>query len=840
MRQRVDPLATARCASLIAVIVWTAVGPQAAAQRADPPIDMLEVGSAEHHQSFSAKDIWGYAAAGREYALVPDGGALRIYDVTDPGRPQLARSVLAVGADMKDVKVARHYAYAVHQAGPLQIVDLQDPYRAYTAATYHSAQITGAHNLAIEGDFLYLAMQGAGAGDLRILDISDPLKPIERGSYRHPAHVSSGGCHDVFVRGDLCYASYFRAGLVILDVSDKDNPLPIQPITYPDPATHNAWPGADPRYVYITDEQPGGHLRVFDQQTRFGLRQVGAYSVANAVVHNVHVKFNHAYLSYYTAGVRVLDLTNPARPREVGAYDTSSLGGSSFSGCWGVYPYAPSGLIYASDTATGLFVLRHTTDAAGLVRGRLGVHGADDESLPGAVVEALDSGVTTTTDDAGVFRMTLLAGTQRLRVAAPGFRDEVHTVAVEDDGVLTLDLTLDPVEGPPAVIEVGTPRPRSDRTLVVPAQIRQAEAGGTALLWYRAAAGPFRSALFSRRSPRRESHEAIIPEHLEGTLLEYYIEITDQRGGRVMAPAGAPARLFRYFVGEPRWSPLVTATFDSGPEGFEVGGIGDDATSGRWEWAVPRGSEVLGTQVQPDLDAAGSGGGCFITENGDAAADPAAHEVDGRTTLVSPEFSGGGARALRLRFDLWFVNDVGGARWQDPLLVEVSADGGQNYVPLATLREVEPGWQAVELDVAARHEPTSRMRVRFVALDTIVPSYVEAAIDNVRIESTDGSQVRQIGGRRQVVLLRQNAPNPFNPTTTISYQLKEPRAVRVRVLDAAGRTVRELRRGQALAGDHKVVWDARDTRGARVASGVYFYELEAGGVRQTRKMMLIE
>lgn len=85
-----------------------------------------------------------------------------------------------------------------------------------------------------------------------------------------------------------------------------------------------------------------------------------------------------------------------------------------------------------------------------------------------------------------------------------------------------------------------------------------------------------------------------------------------------------------------------------------------------------------------------------------------------------------------------------------------------------------------------------------------------------------------------------NHPNPFNPSTTISFALPEAEVVTLRVYDVRGRLVRTLADGSFEAGAHSVEWNGTDGGNSPVASGVYFYRLTAGGVDQTRKMLLMK
>ncbi len=85
-----------------------------------------------------------------------------------------------------------------------------------------------------------------------------------------------------------------------------------------------------------------------------------------------------------------------------------------------------------------------------------------------------------------------------------------------------------------------------------------------------------------------------------------------------------------------------------------------------------------------------------------------------------------------------------------------------------------------------------------------------------------------------------NHPNPFNPSTTISFTLPEAGQVALRVFDVRGRLVRTLADGSFEAGTHSVEWNATDGSGRRVASGIYFYRLISDGLDRTQKMILMK
>ena len=86
-----------------------------------------------------------------------------------------------------------------------------------------------------------------------------------------------------------------------------------------------------------------------------------------------------------------------------------------------------------------------------------------------------------------------------------------------------------------------------------------------------------------------------------------------------------------------------------------------------------------------------------------------------------------------------------------------------------------------------------------------------------------------------------NVPNPFNPTTVIRYDVPAGGGVMtLRIYDVSGALIRTLSDGPQTAGQKTATWNGKDNRGRSVASGVYFYRLQAPGYEKTRKMVLVQ
>jgi hypothetical protein len=111
-------------------------------------------------------------------------------------------------------------------------------------------------------------------------------------------------------------------------------------------------------------------------------------------------------------------------------------------------------------------------------------------------------------------------------------------------------------------------------------------------------------------------------------------------------------------------------------------------------------------------------------------------------------------------------------------------------------------------------------------------------------EITVPSAERFILNREPVIpitfALHQNFPNPFNPITTLRYDLPSDAFVTISIYDMLGREVTQLVNTSQQAGFKSIKWDATDSMGRAVSAGVYLYQIEAGEIVQTKKMVLLK
>lgn len=278
-----------------------------------------------------------------------------------------------------DIKIKNNIAIATNEGNNLpfifdqgllgiQIFDISDPTQPIELAKYtQNVSAFGVHNTYIHNHHAYLINN---AGGIQILDISNPQHPKEVSTWAIPnaeqTHTRWIIPHDIYVSNNRAYISYAEAGLRILDISNPKNPTLISTYAYANGWTHSAEPSTDGNFVFITDEKPGGFMRAIDISNLNAPKQVGTYQSSNRIVsrgnplsiHNITVKGNLLYIGNYQDGFRVVDVSNPTQPTEVGAYLLSeSYLDRLYNGAWSAIPF--NGHVYVSDLEHGLFILQY-------------------------------------------------------------------------------------------------------------------------------------------------------------------------------------------------------------------------------------------------------------------------------------------------------------------------------------------------------------------------------------------------------------------------------------------------------------------------------------------------
>jgi len=231
---------------------------------------------------------------------------------------------------------------------------------------------------------------------------------------------------------------------------------------------------------------------------------------------------------------------------------------------------------------------------------------------------------------------------------------------------------------------------------------------------------------------------------------------------------------------------------------------------------------------------------CFVTGNATPGQQASANDVDfGCTTLLSPIYDLLGAHEVVLRYWRWF-----GQRQirDDVFTIDISADGGTTWQPLEQVGPLSAvPWIEVVKPLRCQIQLTHQVQFRFIACDIATPAIVEAAIDDLTLARFEGDATTAAADAGAAARLRFVAvkPNPFNPSALITYEVPAKERVELKIFDVAGRLIRTLVDGMTDPGLHTSHFDGRTNAGEELASGVYFLELSAGGLRLTKKVSLV-
>lgn len=757
-------------------------------------------------------DVWGYRSPGGvELAIYGHNDGTSFVDATDAANAVEIFNLAGPTSTWRDIKTYLNYAYIVTEGGAagtgMQIVDLTDPLNPVHVTTYTGNNFTTAHNIWIDVPAATAYCCGADGGGMHILSLADPENPV-RVDYFNSYYI-----HDLFVGGGRGYAGAISSGtLRIMNTTNPANPTTLATHGYPGASTHAAWPTLDGTHVVTADETAGGHLKVWDISDLGNIELVAdRYAPGDAIIHNVFGKNDLFYISWYSAGTRIYDISDPTNPVEVAFYDTSLRTGGGFGGNWGVYPFRADGVIYSTDRQRGLFILDVHAGFAGEISGTI-TSGSTLEVITGASVKFVDTPFELESDGFGSY-LELLGGgvTYDVITSKFGFAPDTSQVFVPEGGAVVHDVEL-------ATLPVG------DAEITV-LTLDDTPIEGAVLEFENAPIGPFTT-------------DALGRVVVSGLPTELVWTVQVGRFGHTLTETSVVTNTSTTTDVQVNLPPGFQDDFE-GNQGWVAGALGDTATDGLWERTHPEGSYFLGI-VGPDTDASESGEGlAFVTESNSGGAFVGTSDVDnGHTTLLSPVFDATGFGSLTLTYDRWFSNRAP-SQSTDEFRADVSTDGGSTWANLETIDFGTDSWAAVVIDLTAVVTPTAQMQLRFVAEDLESNTYVEAGVDNVVITS-DATDAPVFSANAADLEVRLVGPNPFHGRTEVEFDLPRPGAARVDVFDVSGRRVTTLLRGERLAaGTHRVAWDGRDADAQRVAPGVYFVRMRANEGSVSRKVTLV-
>ena len=306
-------------------------------------------------------DVWGEG----NYAYVGsfNGSGVAIIDISDPNAPFLETTYLSPsGGQFKDVKVHDGIGYfASDNGGGLHIVDLSDPTTPtlITQVTSADSGYNSIHNVFYADGFLYEADSQTKV--VKVFDVSDPNNAL---FVRDITTAANPFVHDVTVVGSRLYASGWNGGTFVYDVRDVGVNAPLLLGSVASGGnSHSSWVTSDGQTLIVAREAGGADVQIFDISVPDSAVLLSTLTAASLGIsgfspHNpVLFEDDLLFISWYQAGVQVIDISDPSNPVWVGDYDTFPGAVNGFDGNWGVYPLLGLDRVLLSDLDGGLFIV---------------------------------------------------------------------------------------------------------------------------------------------------------------------------------------------------------------------------------------------------------------------------------------------------------------------------------------------------------------------------------------------------------------------------------------------------------------------------------------------------
>jgi len=353
-------------------------------------------------------DIWGFVDlnTGREYAIAGFNLGTAVFDVTDAENPREVGFVDGQSASWRDIKVYQFfdavddrwkaYAYVTTDGSTdgLFVIDMTSLPHSIKRLNY-SSDITRAHNvyatntdfstgLSLTGNAPTLIIAGAtsnGNGRFRSYSLANPESPafVTGGTgigYMHDAaslQITDPRKDTQCVNGGTyceLLLDFNENSFEIWDVTNPATPFQLSSTPYGNVSyVHSGWWSEDKQFVFVHDELDERDrglpttLRVFNVSNLRSPTLDGTWSgPTNAIDHNGFVRGNRYYMSNYSRGLTVLDISDPTNPSAAGRLDTyPASDGTMFVGAWGAYPFFYSGNIAISDINSGFYMAADQT-----------------------------------------------------------------------------------------------------------------------------------------------------------------------------------------------------------------------------------------------------------------------------------------------------------------------------------------------------------------------------------------------------------------------------------------------------------------------------------------------
>ena len=291
-------------------------------------------------------------------------GGLTVFDVSDRRHPVLKKSISLPGDAYWNAAWAKDDAlYIASQASGVIVYDISQPADPVFVRSLPGGAPLDIHTLFVDGNRLY-AMALWPVSQTLIFDVSTPLAPV----LLNRVTVETGDDlfsypHDAFAYEGRLYVSHTNSGYVVADVSDPFQVRELGRYAYERAYSHASAVGtfAGRTIAFEGGEGEGTHLRVLDVTDPAHIQLIAEHRLRSTIsIHNMILRGTRLYVAWYQEGVRVFDVANPTRPRELAYFNNyrefePGRQGHTYEGAIGMR-VPGDGFVYVVDTARGLLI----------------------------------------------------------------------------------------------------------------------------------------------------------------------------------------------------------------------------------------------------------------------------------------------------------------------------------------------------------------------------------------------------------------------------------------------------------------------------------------------------
>ncbi|NOT61034.1 MAG: hypothetical protein HOP19_12520, partial [Acidobacteria bacterium] len=251
----------------------------------------------------------------------------------------------------------------------VHIVDVSDPVhpQLLSRITANEQGFATVHEMDLDNGFLIESDSRTSV--IKIFDVRDPARPVFK--WNVTVNTAGEAVHNTFAQNGRMYTSGLRGTMDVYDITNLATTAPRRLTTINSGSgSHSSWASNDGKILASCRETLGGDVRLYDVSDGANPRLLSTINMASIGLvaerdgysaHNAIIVGNLLFVSWYQAGTRLWDISNPAAPIYLGGYDTFSdpvnCPVDCYTGNWGVYPFIGLDRVLLSDLDGGLFVV---------------------------------------------------------------------------------------------------------------------------------------------------------------------------------------------------------------------------------------------------------------------------------------------------------------------------------------------------------------------------------------------------------------------------------------------------------------------------------------------------